>query len=264
MSYAHEIAKKYNITPNKKLGQNFLQDESVISEIVTMSDVKGSTVLEIGPGTGNMTRVLLNSNAAKVIAVEFDQQCVDALTELKNQYDNLEVIQADALNFKEEECGTNIKIVANLPYNIGTALLLKWIHKRHLFASITIMLQKEVIDRIVAVPRTKNYCSLSVLCQSLCNVEKLFDVPKESFWPMPTVTSSVVRLIPNQKYSADLNILNSVLKTAFAQRRKILINNLKKITDKDLKTIFLKLGINLNSRAEELSVDQFHDLVQEL
>ena len=264
MSYAYEIAAKHKIVPNKKLGQNFLQDESIIGEIVIMSNVKGNTILEIGPGTGNMTRALLQAGAAKVIAVEFDPQCIKALSELNKDYDNLEIIQNDALQFNEEEYGNNIQIVANLPYNIGTALLLKWIMKRDLFSSITIMLQKEVIDRIVAVPSTKSYCSLSVVCQLLCHVEKLFDVPKEAFWPMPSVTSSVVRLIPNKKYQINLEAMNSILKSSFAQRRKTLINNLKNIYDIDFKLIFLKLGISISSRAEDLSVNQFYALIKEI
>jgi 16S rRNA (adenine1518-N6/adenine1519-N6)-dimethyltransferase len=257
MSYPKNIAIQHKIKPTKKLGQNFLEDQSIIYEIVTMSAIKGHTVLEIGPGTGNLTRAILEHGAIKVFAVEFDQQCIETLESLKLQYKNLEIIQADALDFQEETLGNNIKIVANLPYNIGTALLLKWLQKIQLFSSITIMLQKEVVDRIVAKPCTKNYGSLSVICQVLCDAEKLFDVPNKAFWPIPKVTSSVVRLIPNQKQNCDLGKLEAVLKAAFVHRRKTLFNNLKHLIPDQLSQLFTNIGVLPKTRAEELTIEQF-------
>ncbi|WHQ47021.1 MAG: 16S rRNA (adenine(1518)-N(6)/adenine(1519)-N(6))-dimethyltransferase RsmA [Candidatus Midichloria sp.] len=262
MNYIKKIATNYNIIPTKKLGQNFLTDESVMANIVSMANVSEAAVLEIGPGIGNMTRELLKARAKKVIAVEFDKNCIASLKLLKNQYPNLKIINADALKINEEELfesNEKIKVVANLPYNIGTALLIKWLKKINLFSSFTLMLQKEVVDRIVANRSTSDYGSLSVICQWLCYTEKLFNVPVEAFWPAPKVTSSVVNLIPHNQplYDCTLEKLKPFLKMAFAQKRKMLRNNSKLAFREEVNKVFEEYGILPTSRAEELSIDQF-------
>ncbi|MDJ1407112.1 MAG: 16S rRNA (adenine(1518)-N(6)/adenine(1519)-N(6))-dimethyltransferase RsmA [Candidatus Midichloria sp.] len=262
MNYVKKIAANHNIIPIKKLGQNFLIDESVIANIISMVNIRDATVLEIGPGVGSMTRELLKASPKKVIAIEFDENCITSLELLKNQYPNLEIINADALKIREEDlivANEKIKVVANLPYNIGTALLVKWLKKINLFSSFTLMLQKEVVYRIVANKSTSAYGSLSVICQWLCYTEKLFDIPGEAFWPAPKVTSSVINLIPHSKplYDCTLEKLEPFLKIVFAQKRKMLRNNLKLAFREETSNVLKKYGILPTARAEELSIDQF-------
>ena len=263
MAYAIKIAVTHNIRPNKKLGQNFLIDGLAIANIVSAADIKDNIILEIGSGTGNMTKELLRANAKKVITIEFDKSCLPALQLLQNQYHNLEIINEDVLKIKEEELivvgKEKLKVVANLPYNIGTALLIKWLRKIHFFSGFTLMLQKEVVDRIIANKGTHNYGSLSIISQWLCYVEKLFNVAPESFWPAPKVVSSVINLIPREKplYDCTLERLETFLRTAFAQKRKTLRNNLKVIFGNKVESILREHGLTQNIRAEELSIDQF-------
>lgn len=262
MAYAKKIAAAYNIKPNKKLGQNFLVDELVIANIINAVDIRNNTILEIGSGTGNMTKELLRAGAKRVIAIEFDKRCFLGLQLLKNQYQNLKIINGDALKIKEEDLiadGEKLKVVANLPYNVSTALLIKWLKRIHLFSSLTLMLQKEVVDRIIASKSTHNYSSLSVILQWVCYVEKLFDVAPESFWPIPKVVSSVVRLTPHKKplYDCTLKKLDMFLRIAFAKKRKTLCNNLKVIFGGKTEVILQNHGLMPTVRAEELSIDQF-------
>jgi 16S rRNA (adenine1518-N6/adenine1519-N6)-dimethyltransferase len=256
-----EVIKIYNLSPNKKLGQNFLLDTDITDKIVlSAGNLQGFNVLEIGPGAGTLTRSILASKAEKVYAVEMDIKCVAALESLiALNRDRLQVIKGDALKINEEEIiQIPTKIIANLPYNIGTELILKWLSRPHLFTSITVMLQQEVVDRIVAKPSTPHYGRLSIICQYLCEVEKRFDVAPHHFYPPPKVISSVVNLKPLAKplYDCDLNKLNYITQVLFNQRRKMIRATLKNyITDLD--ATFKKLNIDPCARPENLKIEEF-------
>ena len=267
MQYAKEISVKYSILPKKKFGQNFLVDDAVISDIVSNADVVGRTILEIGPGTGNMTKEILRAGAKSVIVVERDDECMSALIDLRNQHHNLEIINEDALKIDESifvKHGEKLKIVSNLPYNVGTALLVKWLKKIDLFDDMVLMFQKEVADRIVAVPKTSKYGRLSVITQLLCSTKKLFDVAPEAFWPAPKVTSSVIFLSKRPKPLSDCNfsVLEDFLQIAFSQKRKMLRNTLKKVYGDEALNILDLHGIAKTARAEELTVEKLCELSQ--
>lgn len=257
-----EIIRKYKLLPDKKLGQHFLLDSSITDQIVlSAGSLKEKTIMEIGAGPGGLTRSLLASEAKKVVAVETDNRCIAALNEIQAVAgDRLEVIQTDALKFDESTItDQKITIIANLPYNIGTALLLKWLERPELFESIIVMLQKEVVDKIIAQPKAKNYGRLAILCQWLCEVETIFDLEPFYFYPPPKVDSSVIRLIPRIKvqYPCDKKRLERITAQAFSMRRKIIKTSLKGILGADITQKLEALDINPNCRAEELSVEQF-------
>ena len=257
-----EVVRKHKLLPDKKLGQHFLLDSSITDQIVlSAGSLKGKFILEIGPGPGGLTRSLLASQAEKVVAVETDARCIAALNEIKTiTGDRLEVINTDALKFDESSItNEKITIIANLPYNIGTALLLKWLERPQLFDSIIIMLQKEVVDKMIAQPKAKNYGRLSILCQWLCEVETVFDLEPFYFYPPPKVDSSVIRLVPRTKliYPCERKLLERITAQAFGMRRKIIKTSLKGILGSDAAEKLGSLGINPNCRAEELSVEQF-------
>ena len=257
-----EVIRKHKLSPDKKLGQHFLLNSSITDQIVLAAgSLKERVVLEIGSGPGGLTRSILASNVEKVIAIETDTRCIAALNEIQAiAKDRLKVIQADALKFDESTITEQkLTIIANLPYNIGTALLLKWLERPHLFESIVIMLQKEVVDKIIAQPKAKNYGRLSVLCQWLCEVETIFDLEPFYFYPPPKVDSSVIRLVPRTKlqYPCDRKQLERITAQAFSMRRKIIKTSLKGILGADILQKLTSLGINPTSRAEELSIEQF-------
>lgn len=245
-----EIIKKYGILANKSLGQNFLMNDEVCKKIALAGEVKTSDIIfEIGPGLGSLTRFLLESEARKVFLIEKDQRFLDIL---KTEYTgNFEIFHTDALKFDFPNY-PSFKIIANLPYNVGTELLTKWICLENRPQKMVLMLQKEVVERIIAKPKTKDYGRLSVLCQAFYDCEKLFDVARGSFHPAPNVTSSVVRLsTKNLTYNPEkLGLITGKL---FASRRKILKNALLSLNIKreDLE----------QKRAEELSIDDFLSLL---
>lgn len=263
-SQVKNLAKAYSVSPMKALGQNFLTDNNIIDNILLSAGLKSGThVLEIGPGLGNMTKALLSFRAVKAVTVvEFDKRCIEALEALQASLPEphkLTIIQGDALHFKEEDLDTPLSIVSNLPYNIGTKLLLKWLDKLPLFTNMTLMLQKEVVERIIATPSTSAYGRLSIMIQLRCHVEKVLDVPPEAFWPAPAVESAVVRITPRGQlaYECDMKQLEFLCKAAFMQRRKFLLNNLKPLFGTKIGQIFTDLNIHPKSRAEELSIEQF-------
>lgn len=249
----------------KKLGQNFLLNMDVVRRVARVSgDLSQITVLEIGPGPGGLTRALLEAGARRVVAIEKDPRCIELLSELKEVAGNrLELINGDALKMIPQDLIEGpIKIVANLPYNVGTALLINWLHHSQNIDSMTLMFQKEVALRIVAKPRTKDYGRLSVLCQYLCEVHKAFDLPPGAFSPPPKVTSSVVHLIPKVLTTEQLDLLPSlgfVTQKAFGQRRKMLRSSLKGIISED---DFALISILPTARAEELTIQNFINLAQ--
>ena len=182
-----DIIKKYNLITKKKFGQNFLTDEIILDKIVNVAgDIKNKNILEIGPGPGGLTYSILKKEPKKLISVEIDNNLFNILQKEFAEYNNFKVINVDALKINENDYfQNNINIIANLPYNIGTSLLIKWMKNIKIFESFTLLLQKEVVDRIIASPCTKSYGRLSIIVQALCDVKKAFDVKPTSFCPPP-------------------------------------------------------------------------------
>ena len=256
-----EVIKRHRLTARKGLGQHFLLDQNLTRRIVRAAgEMAGITVLEIGPGPGGLTRALLEAGAKRVVAVERDRRCVAALENLIAAHPGrLEVIHADALEIDEATLIDGpAKIVANLPYSVATALLLKWIEEPERFQSLTLMFQKEVADRLVAPPGNKTYGRLSVMTQWRFTAQRLFDVAPRAFVPPPKVTSTVVGLEPRRRplAVADRGALESVLAAAFGQRRKMLRTSLKRL-EIDTGALLASAGITPTARAEELDVARF-------
>jgi 16S rRNA (adenine1518-N6/adenine1519-N6)-dimethyltransferase len=257
-----DVVRRHGIAARRGLGQNFLFDLNLTQRIARQAgDLADVTVLEIGPGPGGLTRALLAGGARRVIAVERDKRCIAALQELAAAYPGrLEVIEADAMEFDAaERIRPPAKIVANLPYNIATALLLKWLtHDARAFESYTVLLQKEVAERLAAAPGTKAYGRLSVIVQWLCEVRMLFDIAPSAFTPPPKVTSTVIQLTPRiaPQAPADRATLEAVTAAAFGQRRKMLRQSLKGL-DAGAEALLTRLGIDPRRRGETLSVLEF-------
>lgn len=252
-----EVIAKYGLSARHSLGQHFLLDQNLCDRIVRCAgDLSGATVIEVGPGPGGLTRSLLRSNAKKIFAVEKDARCLEAITELAEPSSGrLEVIPGDAIEIDLAALGAPPRrIVANLPYNVSTVLLVNWLRRASAFASMTLMFQKEVADRLTASPGSKAYGRLSVLCQWLCAIRREFNVDKAAFTPPPKVTSTVVTLTPlaEPRAPAAWEDLERVTAAAFGQRRKMLRTSMRAF-DLD----FDALGIDPTARAETLSVELF-------
>jgi 16S rRNA (adenine1518-N6/adenine1519-N6)-dimethyltransferase len=218
------------------------------------------TTIEIGPGPGGLTRALLDEGAARIVAIERDTRCLAALTELATYYPGrLELVEGDALMLDPAALSAAPRrIVANLPYNIGTALLLRWLDRIGNYESLTLMFQREVAERLVATPRSPAYGRLSVLVRWLCEARILFDIPPRAFTPPPKVTSSVVRLVPRAAplAPASKSVLEQVTAAAFGQRRKMLRSSLKSL-GVPVEGLLSEAGVAGTARAEELSVEAF-------
>ena len=262
-----KIIDRYGLNPKKNLGQNFILDQNITDKIVRAADVReGDFILEIGPGPGGLTRSILAKKPAKLVVVEQDQRCIEALKELQRIYPNLEIIYDDALKVIEQNLVPKAtKIIANLPYNIGTVLLFKWLENIDYFSSLTLMFQKEVADRIIANPKTKDYGRLSIMAQLLCDVDHHFYLKPDVFFPPPKVTSSVISLYP-KKDRPSLDIIAKIEKIAkitFNQRRKMLRATLKQIVN-DPEELVLGTKIKLTQRPEELEIADFIELAKKL
>lgn len=263
-----EIIKKYNLQTKKSFGQNFLLDSNLTDKIVKCAgDLKNFEVLEIGAGAGGLTQSILKAGAKKVVAIEFDERCVNALKNEMKEYGNrFELIQADAIKIKETDyLKPKFKVIANLPYNIGTVLLFKWLKELENFESLTLMFQKEVAERITAKPNTKQYGRLSVMTQFVCDVKKHFDVNPKAFTPPPKVTSSVISLYPRKPIMDDVDMekLSLVCKTLFGQRRKIIRTTLKKLV-KNVDEFLSELKIEGGRRPEQLSLIEFGRIAERI
>jgi 16S rRNA (adenine1518-N6/adenine1519-N6)-dimethyltransferase len=264
-----DVIAKHNLAPKKSLGQNFLFDLNLTRKIARAASAQeGGTFYEVGPGPGGLTRALLAEGAGKVIAVERDARCLPALEEIAAAWPGkLEVHAADALKLDETAIlSPGVRIAANLPYNVGTALLIKWLTAPAwppIWASLTLMFQKEVAQRIVAAPSTEHYGRLSVLAQWRCTAKILFDVNRGAFVPPPSVTSSIVRLEPRPQplAPADLADLEKITAAAFGQRRKMLRQSLKPLGGEML---LEKAGIDPTARPEDLKIEQFAALARAL
>jgi len=263
-----ETIAAHGLDAKKRFGQHFLLDLNLTRRIARAAAPLGEgTVIEIGPGPGGLTRALLLEGAGHVVAVEVDARAFGPLLELQAAADGrLDLLEADALKIEPRELGTAPRrIVANLPYNVSTALLVRWLHAASDIADMVLMFQKEVVDRLVAAPRTKDYGRLSVLAQHVCEVRRLFDVAPTAFVPPPKVTSAVARLTPRPQGDrlADLRPLERVTAAAFGQRRKMLRGSLSGIYADPVATLE-RLGLQPTARAEELSVDDFVRLADAL
>ena len=261
-----DVIAKYDLAARRSLGQNFLFDLNLTGKIARAAgEIADGAVIEIGPGPGGLTRALLAHGARQVIAIERDPRCLGALAEISAAYPGrLTVIEGDALQVDCAGLGqAPRRIVANLPYNIATPLIIKWLQAGPAFKSITVMVQREVADRLAAKPRTKDYGRLSVLAQFLSRPKRLFDVPPRAFIPPPKVTSSVIELIPLPEPAAAARIedLERITQAAFGQRRKMLRQSLRSL-GLEVEPLLASAEIEPTARAEELSVAQFAALAR--
>ena len=257
-----DIIERHGLQAKKALGQNFLLDLNLTGKVARAAgDLTQATAIEVGPGPGGLTRALLFSGARRVVAIERDERCLAALAEIADYYPGrLEVISGDALktDFAALAGGEPARIVANLPYNIGTELLVRWLTVAEwppFYASMTLMFQREVAERIVAKPGSDHYGRLGVLAGWRTEAKIAFDVPPQAFTPPPKVTSSVVHLVPRAApLPADVKTLGRVTEAAFGQRRKMLRQSLKGLGGEAL---LVRCGIDPTRRAETLSVEEF-------
>lgn len=257
------ILKRFGIRMSKKLGQNFLIDEHVVNSIVDAAGIKpGDAVLEIGPGIGTLTQGLAEAGA-NVTAVEIDRRLLEVLSKTLEGYDNVRVVHGDILrvNITETVGAPQYKVVANLPYYITTPIIMGLLEARMPIDVLVTMVQKEVAQRMVASPGTKDYGALSVAVQYYTKAEIMFIVKPDSFIPAPSVDSAVIRctVLDKPPVQVDEKVFFKVVKAAFAQRRKTLLNTLK-ITGlpvETLKAILEKAGIDGTRRGETLSLDEF-------
>ena len=269
-----EILKKYRIRANKNLGQNFLIDDEVILDIVRGAEVgNNDLVIEIGPGLGSLTKILLEK-AKKVICVELDKKMIKILCDRFKDRQNLEIINADILRLdlnkiinEEKEQYINVKIVANLPYYITTPIIMKLIEEKLDIESITVMIQKEVAERLIAIPGNKDTGAITYAVYYYCESHKIREVQNTSFIPEPEVTSEVISLKIRKKPVVQVEnekVFFNIIKSAFMQRRKTLLNALVNATvfrnKEEGDRILREINLNENVRAENLTIEDFAKL----
>lgn len=254
-----EVIRAYKLAPQKALGQNFLRDQFITDQILgAIPSIKGKRILEVGPGPGGLTRSILSQEPLSLHAIEYDRRCVDALASISALLpDQFHIIQADALNFDYSSLG-EIDIIANLPYNIGTQLVSNWLLNYSNIKSLTVMLQREVVDRMIATPGSKDYGRLSVICSLRAEMTKLFDIEPEFFFPPPKVVSSVIhfQLKPHSQ-EIEYQKLERLISLLFVKRRKMLRSILNNFD-------FAALGIDATLRPEELSPQDFINIAKHL
>lgn len=272
------IMKKYNIRANKSLGQNFLINNEVVENIVNSSEInKEDMVIEVGPGLGTLTKYLLEK-AGKVLCIELDTKMIKILNDRFSGYDNFEVINADVLKVnlneiieesKKNETIKNVKVVANLPYYITTPIIMKLLEDKLDIESITVMIQKEVADRLIEIPGGKNTGAITHTVYYYCESEKIMEVPNSSFIPEPEVTSEVIKMNLRKEPGVKVDnpkVMFMIIKSAFMQRRKTLLNALTNtkvfINKEEGLNILKKLNLNENVRAEELALQDFANIAQ--
>mgnify|MGYP000058945806 CR=1 FL=1 len=266
-----EVIATHGLSAKKTLGQNFLLDLNLTAKIARQAgDLSGCDVLEVGPGPGGLTRGLLAEGARRVLAVEKDARCLPALAEIAAAYPGrLEVINADALEIDPVAHLTPpIRVVANLPYNVGTELLVRWLTPESwppFWESLTLMFQKEVAERIVARPGTKAYGRLAILAQWRAEARIVMTLPPEAFTPPPKIRSAVVHLeaLPEPRYPADAKVLSRVVAAAFNQRRKMLRASLKGLAP-DIEDRLRSAGLEPTLRAEQVPLEGFCALARAL
>ena len=255
-----EVIARHGLAARKSLGQHFLLDLNLTRRVARAAgDLAHGTTIEVGPGPGGLTRALLIEGAAHLVAIEQDTRCRPALDEIAAAYPGrLEIVEADALALDLAALGRPPRrIAANLPYNVGTPLLIGWLRQAEAFESITVMLQKEVADRLAAAPGSADYGRLAIVAQWRCRVRPQFNVAREAFTPPPNVASTVIRLEPLAEplAPARLATLERVTAAAFGQRRKMLRASLRQLGD--AAALLAAAGIDGTRRAEELTVAEF-------
>ncbi|WP_299545861.1 16S rRNA (adenine(1518)-N(6)/adenine(1519)-N(6))-dimethyltransferase RsmA [uncultured Tateyamaria sp.] len=266
-----DVIATHGLSARKSLGQNFLLDLNLTAKIARQAgDLSGSDVLEIGPGPGGLTRGLLSEGARKVLAIEKDARCLPALSEIAERYPGqLQVIEGDALDIDPlAHLTPPIRVAANLPYNVGTELLVRWLTPPTwppFWQSLTLMFQREVADRIVAQPGSKTYGRLAVLAQWRSDARIVMSLPPGAFTPPPKVSSAVVHLtaLPAPRFEADAAVLSRVVAAAFNQRRKMLRAALKG-TAPDIEDRLITAGIKPTDRAEQVPLEGFCALAREV
>ncbi len=257
-----EIIKSYGLGAKKSLGQHFLLDANLTDRIARAAgSLENKHVVEIGPGPGGLTRSILGCDPASLCVIERDQRCIDALSSLQEAYPlKLKIVEADAMKTDLSQLSPRpTVIISNLPYNVGTALLIKWLNDLAGIERMILMFQKEVAERIAAQPGTSSYGRLAILTQWLCHTRVLFNVDKRAFTPPPKVMSAVIEIIPREQTlaEADLSKLERVTQAAFGQRRKMLRSSLKSLGINPA-----DVNIDPEFRAEQLTVEQFCALSQ--
>jgi 16S rRNA (adenine1518-N6/adenine1519-N6)-dimethyltransferase len=267
-----EVIRASGLTAKKSLGQNFLLDFNLTRRIARAAGpLEGATIVEIGPGPGGLTRALLLEGATRVIAVEKDERCLPTLAAIAAHYPGrLDIVAADARNLDYAALGPRApaRIVANLPYSVGTPLLVGWLKTTPWppwFDRLVLMFQREVAERIVAKPNTKDYGRLAVLSQWRAHTRILFTVPAEAFTPKPKVDSALVELVPKDtpQPPCDVTALERVTAAAFGQRRKMLRSSLRQITPES-EALLERLGIDPKARAEDLPPAVFCRIANEI
>ena len=259
--YNENNMRKFLLKPKKSLGQNFILSSEITKKIVALAgSLENFNVIEIGPGYGTLTREILVHNPKSLLSIEKDRDLVKHHDQLLNEHqEKYRIIEADALHVTEEELIERpVKVIANLPYNISVVLFLKWLNNIKFFTNLTLMFQKEVADRITARPNSKDYGSLSVLSQLLCDIKKEFDIEPKEFFPRPKIHSSVITVnpLPTPKFAVNLETLTRLTRAVFAQRRKMLRNSLQNITN-HAETVLENAKLSGNERPENLTIEQF-------
>jgi len=261
------LFKKYNIKPQKKLGQNFLIDKNIIKKIIRSSNIsKNDIVLEIGPGIGTLT-IELSKKVKKVIAIEKDKTIIKILKETTKGFKNIKIINQDILKIKKIKINKKYKIIANLPYYIFFPILKKLLEEENPPHEMILTIQKEVAQKIVKKPPKANF--LSIFINFYCDSKILFFIPKESFWPKPKVDGAVIKLsnIKNKNLEVDKFLFYKVIKIGFSSPRKKIINNYFnniKLNKKEVYNLFNKININPNLRPENLSLKDWIKLTEEI
>ena len=266
-----EVIAANDLSARKSLGQNFLLDLNLTAKIARQAGpLDGCDILEIGPGPGGLTRGLLAEGARFVLAIEKDRRCLTALHQISNVYpERLTVLEGDALSIDPLQYLTPpIKVAANLPYNIGTELLIRWLTPPQwppFWTSLTLMFQREVADRIVAQPGSKAYGRLALLAQWRCDPQIVMSLPPEAFTPPPKISSAVVHFtaLPAPRFPADPKVLERVIAMAFNQRRKMLRSALKGLGP-DIEDRLVAAGLKPTERAEQVSLEGFCNLARQI
>ena len=264
-----DVISRHQLRAKKSLGQNYLLDLNLTSKIARYAgNLDQFDILEIGPGPGGLTRSLLNEGARKVVAIEKDSRCIEALEEIQAAFPGrLKLLQGDALSTNaSEHLADPVRIIANLPYNIGTELLVRWLTSKtwpSFWQSMTLMFQKEVANRIVASPGSKAYGRLSVMSQWRCDTKIAFNVPASAFTPPPKVESTLVHFeaLKEPKFPAKVDILEFVVSKAFNQRRKMLRGALKGYFQ-NVEEGLLSIGVLPTKRAEDITVQEYCKMSQ--
>ena len=266
-----EVIAANDLSARKSLGQNFLLDLNLTAKIARQAGpLDGCDILEIGPGPGGLTRGLLAEGARFILAIEKDRRCLTALHQISNAYpERLTVLEGDALSIDPLQYLTPpIKVAANLPYNIGTELLIRWLTPPQwppFWTSLTLMFQREVADRIVAQPGSKAYGRLALLAQWRCDPQIVMSMPPEAFTPPPKISSAVVHFtaLPAPRFAADPKVLERVIAMAFNQRRKMLRSALKGLGP-DIEDRLVAAGLKPTERAEQVSLEGFCNLARKI